>query len=110
MTHPELSASDEGRHPAGPEDLWGESWYLDWAAADASYGGYVRLGLYPNLGLSWWGVALVRATQRLGLGVHHALPCPEGDAALTQSAGATSVALSVPKPLEQFRVVSEGVG
>ena len=35
----DLSAADEGRHPAGTEELWGESWYLDWAAADASYGG-----------------------------------------------------------------------
>lgn len=106
----ELSTSDEGRHPAGPEELWGESWYLDWAAPDASYGGYVRLGLYPNLGLSWWWIALVGEDRPLVLVVDHALPCPEGAAALTPSAGRTSVALSVPKPFETFRVVSDAGG
>jgi hypothetical protein len=110
MTLIDVTAADEGRHPSGPEELWGESWYLDWAAADASYGGYVRLGLYPNLGLSWWWIALVGEDQPLVLVVDHDLPCPEGDAALSQSAGATSVTLSVPSPLERFRVVSEGVG
>ena len=44
------TAADENLHPPGDEELWGESWYLDWAASDCSYGGYVRLGLYPNLG------------------------------------------------------------
>ena len=110
MSITEVPAADEGRHPAGPEDLWGESWYLDWAAPDASYGGYVRLGLYPNLGLSWWWIALVGADRPLVLVVDHALPCPEGDAALEPAAGTTSVEISVPEPLQRFRVVSEAVG
>jgi len=109
MSPNEVTTADEGRHPAGPEDLWGESWYLDWAAPDASYGGYVRLGLYPNLGLSWWWIALVGADP-LVLVVDHTLPCPEGDAALAPSAGATSVELTITKPFERFRVVSEAVG
>src|SRR3954471_9216947 len=110
MSDFEVSAGDEGRHPAGPEDLWGESWYLDWAASDASYGGYVRLGLYPNLGLSWWWIALVGADRPLVLVVDHELPCPDGDAALTPSAGTTSVSVSYPEPLRRFRVRSEAVG
>ena len=87
MSDFEVTAADEGRHPPGPEELWGESWYLDWAAADASYGGYVRLGLYPNLGLSWWWIALVGEDRPLVLVVDHELPCGEGDAALTPSTG-----------------------
>ncbi len=110
MTFPELTARDEGRHPSGPEELWGESWYLDWAAPDASYGGYVRLGLYPNLGLSWWWIALVGAARPLVLVVDHALPCPEGEAALTPAAGDTSVALTITEPFQRFHVVSEAVG
>jgi hypothetical protein len=106
----DLTAADEDRHPSGPEELWGESWYLDWAAPDASYGGYVRLGLYPNLGLSWWWIALVGADQPLVLVVDHELPCPAGDAGLAPAAGTTSVELSVPDPLQRFRVVSEAVG
>ncbi len=96
---PELADTDEGRHPSGSEELWGESWYLDWAAPDACVGGYVRLGLYPNLGLSWWWIALVGADRPLVLVVDHELPCPEGDAALAPAAGTTSVELSVPEPL-----------
>ncbi|HEY5164438.1 MAG TPA: hypothetical protein VIJ44_00665, partial [Acidimicrobiia bacterium] len=62
-----LSASDEGRHLAGTDALWGESWYHDFAAADGSYGGYARLGLYPNLGVAWYWVHLVRRGQPLVL-------------------------------------------
>lgn len=48
-----VDAADEDRHPAGVEELWNESWYADVVSADASLGAYVRLGLYPNLGVSW---------------------------------------------------------
>jgi hypothetical protein len=107
---PELTDADEGRHPSGTEQFWGESWYLDWAASDASYGGYVRLGLYPNLGVSWWWIALVGRERPLVLVVDHDLPCAEGDAALAPRQGSTSVALTVPEPWRRFRVVSESVG
>ena len=38
------------RPPPGEERLWGESWYFDFANREGTLGGYVRLGLYPNLG------------------------------------------------------------
>jgi hypothetical protein len=105
----ELTAADEQRHPAGGEELWGESWYLDWASADASYGGYVRLGLYPNLGKSWWWIALVGEGRPLTLVVEHELPCPDGDAALDVS-GATSYSVAAPEPLRTMRVRSSARG
>lgn len=105
-----LTDADEGRHPAGTEELWGESWYLDWAAPDCSYGGYVRLGLYPNLGKSWWWIALVGKDRPLVLTVEHELPCPEGDAAVDQHVPGTSVAISWPEPFRRFRVTSEATG
>jgi hypothetical protein len=53
------TAADEHRHPPTDEPLWGESWYFDFAAPDGSFGGYVRLGLYPNRGVAWWWAYLV---------------------------------------------------
>ena len=44
---------DEGRHAAGPDELWNESWYFDAVTDDGSLGVWVRLGLYPNLGVAW---------------------------------------------------------
>jgi hypothetical protein len=105
----DLTAADEQRHPADREELWGESWYLDWASADASYGGYVRLGLYPNLGKSWWWIALVGEGRPLTLVVEHELPCPDGDAALDVS-GPTSYRLEAPEPLRTIRVRSRARG
>src|SRR5436309_9893854 len=37
-------------HRPGTDRLWGESWYFDFASADGSVGGFVRVGDYPNLG------------------------------------------------------------
>ena len=45
---------DEDRHRAGAEPLWNESWYFDAVSADASLGVWVRVGLYPNLGVAWY--------------------------------------------------------
>ena len=54
---------DEGRHPPGPEQFWNESWYLDWTNEAGTLGGYVRLGLYPNLtperGAAWYWACVV---------------------------------------------------
>jgi hypothetical protein len=106
----EVAAADEGRHPPGAEELWGESWYLDWAAADGRAGGYVRLGLYPNLGRSWWWIALVGEDRPTVLVVDHDLPCPDGDAACHVTTGATRVDLDWPEPLRRFRVRSAATG
>jgi hypothetical protein len=51
---PRPRASDEHPHAPGPEQLWNESWYFDAVLPDESLGVYVRLGLYPNLGVSWY--------------------------------------------------------
>ena len=72
---------DEGRHEPGDEPLWNESWYFDFAAADGSIGGYVRLGLYPNLGVAWYWAYLVRAGGEPLLAVQHhevAIPTNRG--------------------------------
>ncbi len=102
--------ADEGRHEPGAEELWGESWYLDWAAPDCSSGGYVRLGLYPNLGMAWWWIALVGQDRPLVLTVEHEMPCPDGMDALDVTADGTAYALSCPDPFREFRVTSTAMG
>jgi hypothetical protein len=54
-----VDPKDEQSHQSGPEDLWGESWYFDFFAADGSIGGWIRLGLYPNLGVAWYHAFVV---------------------------------------------------
>lgn len=75
---PDVAAGDEGRHRRGPEPLWGESWYFDFAAPDASVAGFVRLALYPNLGVAWYWAALVGRGRRLVLVRDHELEPPRG--------------------------------
>jgi hypothetical protein len=105
----EVTPTDEARHVAGSEELWGESWYLDFAASDTSYGGYVRLGLYPNLGRSWLWVYLVGRDSPLVAVCDHTLPCPDGDT-LRITANGLHVEVDTPQPLERCRVVAEGTG
>jgi hypothetical protein len=72
-----ITAADEGRHEPDGDQLWGESWYLDFAAPDGSIGGYVRLGLYPNLGVAWWWAYLVGPGRRPVLVRDHDVPLPK---------------------------------
>jgi hypothetical protein len=79
MTDPSAAtvpASDEGRHLPGPEPLWNESWYFDWSQPDGSLGGYVRLGLYPNLGVAWYWACVVGEGRPLVTVIDHEVPIP----------------------------------
>jgi hypothetical protein len=51
--------TDELAHEPGPDSLWDESWYFDFADVDCELGGYVRLSTYPNHQKSWFWLALV---------------------------------------------------
>ncbi|MCU1458009.1 MAG: hypothetical protein JWL73_2101 [Actinomycetia bacterium] len=102
-----IAASDEGRHPSGPEALWGESWYFDFAASDGSYGGYVRLGLYPNRGVAWFWLALVHPDRPLVFIRDHAVPVPNGEA-LVLDGGAYRAEIRADQPLERWSVVVRG--
>ncbi len=52
MIRPAISSADERPHLPGPEPLWADSWYVDFAGPDVS--GFVSLTIYPNLGTCWW--------------------------------------------------------
>lgn len=72
-----LRGTDEFRHLPGTDPAWGESWYHDFAASDGSAGGWLRLGLYPNLGVAWYWAAFVRAGRPLVLLADVGAPCPD---------------------------------
>jgi hypothetical protein len=98
-----LTDADEGLHPAGPERLWNESYYFDFAAPDGSVGGYVRLGLYPNWDRAWYWACVVRPGQPLLLVADNAAPLPAaGGTSLRTSEYAASQ--DIADPLRTARV------
>lgn len=72
------SPAHEGRHEPTGERLWNEWWYFDFAAPDGSLGGFVRLGLYPSLGMAWYWAYLVRRREPLLVVRHHEAAVPRG--------------------------------
>ena len=66
-----VSVDDEGVHPPGDDELWSESWYLDVADPSAGVAAYVRLGLYPNLGVAWYWACLVGEGRPLVTVIDH---------------------------------------
>ncbi len=98
-----VAAADERRHRPGSEPLWGESWYFDFAAPDGSLGGYVRLGLYPNLGVAWYWAALVGKGRRLVLVRDHEVELPRGRDLEVRGQGIWS-AVNCETPLDHWSV------
>ncbi len=100
---PELSRhhvdpGDERRHPPGPELLWNESYYLDFVTGDGSVGGYVRIGLYPNLGVTWWTTMVVGPTRPVAASVAYDLP-PVSGGGLALTVDRLDVRATVDDPL-----------
>ncbi len=74
---PEVDPADEARHTPDPEiQLWNESYYFDWFTEDLSLGGYVRIGLYPNLGKVWYWACLVGEGRQLVTVIDHDVQMP----------------------------------
>lgn len=82
MDFPAPGPEDEGRHEPGDEEYWNESWYFDVASADGSRGGYVRVGLYPNLDAVWYWACVVEEGGRLVMVVDHGVPLPAREGSL----------------------------
>ena len=100
---------DEGRHPPGTEQLWSESYYADLVSEDGELAGYLRLGLYPNLGVSWWTVMIVTPGQPLVAWTDYELPVP-GEGALRLRARGVELLCDTTKPLEELTVRGRGIG
>lgn len=76
MSFDPLTTADERAHQPGSERLWGESWYMDFASRDGSLGGYVRLGLYPKMGVAWYWACLVGEGRPLVTVIDHEVTPP----------------------------------
>lgn len=74
-----LDPVDELRHVPGTEELWNESYYFDWFSEDGSLGGYLRVGLYPNLDRVWYWACVVGPDRKLITVIDHEVPLPSGN-------------------------------
>ena len=99
-----VDPSDEQRHGPGPEPLWNESYYLDFVDGEGDLAGYVRIGLYPNLGVTWWTTMIVGADRPLVSSLAFDLPIP-GGAGLAIGSDGFDVAGTVDDPLTAMSVV-----
>jgi hypothetical protein len=100
-----VSPDDEQRHSPELDDLWSESYYADFVQADGSWGGWLRLGMYPNRAVAWWTASIVGIGRAGVCSVNYGLPVPAGGGLVTQDS-ATRVELGIGQPLESFRVVA----
>ena len=98
----------EGRHPPGGGAWWNESWYFDFAAADGSIGGYVRIGLYPNQQRAWCWVYIVDAEGTIVVRDHD-VPFPKPESLLARSDGLWCE-LICETPMEHWSIGVEAFG
>jgi hypothetical protein len=106
---PRPDAHDEGRHAPSGEQLWNESWYFDAVSEDGSLGAYVRIGLYPNLGVAWY-TAYVTGPGRPAIAVLDLeAPLPGGDG-LELVTGSLQADHRCERPLERFALTLAGAG
>jgi hypothetical protein len=105
----QLAATDEELHPVGPEPLWNESYYFDFAAPDGSVGGYVRLGLYPNWDRAWYWACLVRPGRPAIIVADNAAPLPVAGSTTVRTA-AISATQEITEPLRAARLRLDATG
>jgi len=110
-----VDPADEGTHPAGPEPLWNESYYLDFAAEDGSLGGYVRIGRYPNLGeggagLIWYWACVVGPDRRLVTVIDNEVPFPTSYSSLEVRSDGLWADHHVETALDHFSLGLEAFG
>jgi hypothetical protein len=102
-------AGEEARHEPGAEQLWNESWYFDAVSEDERSGVYVRLGLYPNLGVSWITAFVCGPGRETVALLDFEAPLPRG-AELVVSGARLDIELLCERALELFRVRLRGTG
>jgi hypothetical protein len=118
VVHPD----DEARHKPDEPELWNESYYCDFVqiatppsdATDSSttdkaasddadlWGGWLRLGLYPNRRVAWWTAWLLVPGSGV-CSVDYSAPVPAGNG-LTSSGNVADVEVEIVRPLEEFRL------
>ncbi len=104
-----VDPSDEQRHAPGTELLWNESYYLDFVADDGAVAGYARIGLYPNLGATWWTTMIVGADRPMVSSVAFDLPVA-GGTGLVLTADGFDMRAGVSDPLTAMTVAGTAPG
>jgi hypothetical protein len=100
-----VSPDDEQRHQPEVEDLWNESYYADFVHEDGSWGGWLRLGLYPNRRVAWWTTWIVGPGRPGVCSVRYDAPVPAGTGLVAEDS-AIRIELDIVQPLEQFRIAA----
>jgi hypothetical protein len=100
---------DEGKHAPGGERLWNESWYFDAISEDGTLGAYVRIGLYPNLGVAWYTAFVCGPGRPTVAMVDFGAPLPDGSSLAIDRDGLRADHVCE-APLERFRVTFAGTG
>jgi len=104
-------AKDEGKHEPGEEQLWNESWYFDFMDAEGTVGGYVRVGLYPNLGVTWFWACVVGEGRPLVTVIDHTVPLPKaGDRNLELRHDGLWADHVIEEPLQRWSLGLEAFG
>lgn len=98
-----VEPADEKRHEPDDQSYWNESYYLDFHTAEGDLGGYVRLGLFPNLGVSWYWACVVGPDRRLHMVAEHEAPIPRPGSLEIRSSGLWAD-LNVEEPLDHMSV------
>jgi len=106
---PAPAPEDERPHAPDAEQLWNESWYFDAVAEDGSLGAYVRIGLYPNLGIAWYTAYVTGPGRPAVAVVDLEAPLPAGEHLRTVSDGLLAEHVCE-QPLERFRCTLDGTG
>jgi hypothetical protein len=100
-----VAAKDEQRHPSASDALWSESYYADFVHEDGTWGGWFRLGFYPNLGVAWWTTWLVGVDRPGICSVDYQVPVFPGSE-LDWSRGQDRIALRLTEPLARFAIAA----
>ena len=109
VERPVVDAADEGLHAPETALLWNESWYFDFSAFDGSIGGWVRLGLYPNLQRAWYH-AFVCGPGRPTVAVTDLeVPLPAAPSLEIRTHGLWAEHIGT-HPLERWQVANEAQG
>ncbi len=107
MTTPHrVLPADEGRHDPDPDDLWNESYYCDFVDGGGDFGGWLRLGLYPNRRVAWWTTWIVRPGHAAVCSVDYTAPVPPGDGLVSTSEATGRIEIDLLRPLEEFRLAA----
>ena len=104
---PVVDADDERRHTPASDALWNESWYFDVADPVNEVGAYLRFGLYPNLGRTWFQLAVVGRDRPLAILHDETAPSATGDG-MHLVTGRWSCAMTIEEPLRRFHVGASG--